>query len=286
MFRRSQGRRRSSGGVLAPMTRRRLAHKHRKPRSRSKLMPVLLVVLGLATALSASLAAASALGAHSQRATLLSNWNGASGTDPSGGQWGSWGDGTGQPGAGTPGTGPQSPAPTASSTASGNSGSAEPSPSASAAPSPEPAPSQSTPSASQSAASQVLAVFNQARAAAGLPAYPENPALDSTAAAHDALMAAGCGLSHQCPGEPPIGNRETAAGVQWTAAGENIAVAGPIPDTASAIAQEAVALTQSMLNETPPNDGHRLNMLSSTFTEIGIAVIGNGSVWLTQDFAN
>jgi uncharacterized protein YkwD len=274
MFKRSQGRRRSSGGVLAPMTRRRLAYKHRKPRSRSKLMPVLLVVLGLATALSASLVAASALSAHSQRATLLSNWNG--GKDPSGGQWGSWGDGTG----------PQTPAPTASSTASGNSGSADPGPSASADPSPEPTPSQSTPSASQSAASQVLAVVNQARAAAGLPAYTESPALDSTAAAHDALMAAGCGLSHQCPGEPPIGNRETAAGVQWTAAGENIAVAGPIPDTASAIAQEAVALTQSMLNETAPNDGHRLNMLSSTYTEIGIAVIGNGSVWLTQDFAN
>jgi len=276
MFKRSQGRRRSSGGVLAPMTRRRLARKHRKLRSRSKLMPVLLAVLGLATALSASLAAASALTTDPQRATLLSNWNPAGGTDPSGGHGGSWGNGTG----------PQFPAPTASSTASGNSGPAEPGPPASAAPSP--APSQPTPSASQPAASQVLAVVNQARAAAGLPAYAENPALDSTAAAHDALMAAGCGMSHQCPGEPPVGDRETAAGVQWTAAGENIAMAGPIPDTASAAAQEAAALTQGMLNETSPDDGHRLNMLSSTFTQIGIAVIhdSSGAVWLTQDFAN
>lgn len=35
-------------------------------------------------------------------------------------------------------------------------------------------------------------------------------------------MAGGCGVSHQCAGEPPIGDRETVAGVHWTSAGENI----------------------------------------------------------------
>lgn len=34
----------------------------------------------------------------------------------------------------------------------------------------------------------------------------------------------------------------------------------------------AVTLTQDMLNERPPDDGYRLNILSSTFTHIGIAV--------------
>ena len=50
----------------------------------------------------------------------------------------------------------------------------------------------------------------------------------------------------------------------------------------------AVGLTQSMLNEQPPDDGHRLNIQSSTFTHIGIAVYrdGAGTVWLTQDFSN
>jgi uncharacterized protein YkwD len=50
----------------------------------------------------------------------------------------------------------------------------------------------------------------------------------------------------------------------------------------------AAGLTQSMLNEQPPDDGHRLNILSSTFTHIGIAVYrdGSGTVWLTQDFSN
>jgi uncharacterized protein YkwD len=50
----------------------------------------------------------------------------------------------------------------------------------------------------------------------------------------------------------------------------------------------AVGLTQSMLDETPPNDGHRQNILSSSFHHIGIAVYrdGSGTVWMTQDFSN
>jgi uncharacterized protein YkwD len=50
----------------------------------------------------------------------------------------------------------------------------------------------------------------------------------------------------------------------------------------------AVSLTQDMLNEKPPDDGHRLNILSAAFTFIGIAVTidSSGTVWMTQDFAN
>ena len=134
----------------------------------------------------------------------------------------------------------------------------------------------------------MLALINQARAAAGLPALTVTAGLDASSSAHDQLMAGGCGLSHQCPGEPALGDRETAAGVGWTAAGENIGEGGPVAGTTAAIAQMAVGLTQSMLNEQPPDDGHRLNILSSTFAHIGIAVYrdGSGTVWLTQDFSN
>jgi uncharacterized protein YkwD len=137
-------------------------------------------------------------------------------------------------------------------------------------------------------AGQVLALINQARAAAGLPALSVTAGLDASSSAHNQLMAGGCGLSHQCPGEPALGDRETAAGVGWTAAGENIGEGGPVAGTTAAIAQMAVGLTQSMLNEQPPDDGHRLNILSSTFAHIGIAVYrdGSGTVWLTQDFSN
>ena len=169
-----------------------------------------------------------------------------------------------------------------------------------AAPSPTPAaptpaaPASSAPAAGQSpagqsaAAQQVLALINQARAQAGLPAYTISAGLDTSAARHTSVMAGGCGLSHQCPGEASLGARETAAGVIWTAAGENIGEGGPVAGTGTAIAQLAVSLTQSMLNEQPPDDGHRMNILSSTFSHIGIAVYrgSSGTVWLTQDFSN
>jgi uncharacterized protein YkwD len=163
-----------------------------------------------------------------------------------------------------------------------------PSPSASptsARPAPQPSPSAST---AAGAAASVLALINQARAQAGLPAYTVTSGLDLSSSRHNQLMAAGCGLSHQCPGEASLGDRETAAGVHWTAAGENIGEGGPVADSESAIAQMAVGLTQDMLNEKPPDDGHRLNILSSSFTHIGITVqwSANGTVWMTQDFSN
>ena len=143
-------------------------------------------------------------------------------------------------------------------------------------------PQQGTP------ADQVLALINQARSQAVMPGLTFSAALDQSAPAHNLTMANGCGLSHQCPGEPPIGTRETDAGVHWTSAGENIGEAGPEADTTAAIAAAAVGLTQDMLNEKPPDDGHRLNILRSSFAHIGIAVhrSSSGTVWLTQDFSN
>jgi uncharacterized protein YkwD len=134
----------------------------------------------------------------------------------------------------------------------------------------------------------VLSLINQARAQAGLPAYSLSSGLGTSSAAHNALMVAGCGLSHQCPGEPSLGQRETNAGVHWTAAGENIGEGGPVANSTSPIAAMAVRLTQSMLDEQPPNDGHRQNILSGTFRFIGITVTrdSSGTVWMTQDFSN
>ena len=134
----------------------------------------------------------------------------------------------------------------------------------------------------------MLALINQARSAAWLPPLTITAGLESSASAHNLTMAGGCGLSHQCPAEPDLGARETAAGVIWSACGENIGEGGPVADTNAAIAQMAVGLTQDMLNEKPPDDGHRRNILSTSFTHIGIAIYldSSGTVWLTQDFSN
>jgi uncharacterized protein YkwD len=166
-------------------------------------------------------------------------------------------------------------------------------------PSPSPMPANTAPAKAapasmapapglSAAAQQVLALINQARSQAGLAAYTVSPGLNTSAARHTSVMASGCGLSHQCPGEPALGARETAAGVAWTAAGENIGEGGPVADTTAAIAQMAVRLTQSMLAEKPPDDGHRLNILSSAFSHVGISVFrdSSGTVWMTQDFSN
>ena len=56
----------------------------------------------------------------------------------------------------------------------------------------------------------------------GCPRSPSTPTLQSSAHGHDLAMAAANQLSHQLPGEPDLGTRETNAGVSWTAAGENI----------------------------------------------------------------
>ncbi|MER5436353.1 RICIN domain-containing protein [Streptomyces sp. NPDC002588] len=165
-------------------------------------------------------------------------------------------------------------------------GTGTPSPSTSET-TPQPTP---TPSATTSAdpAQQVLATINQAREAAGLRDYSTSDGLNRSAAAHTAVMADGCGLSHQCPGEAALGARETAAGVKWTAAGENIGESDGISNDADAIARAAVDLTRQMLAEQPPSDGHRRNILSSSFAHVGISVYrdSNGTVWMTQDFSD
>ena len=111
--------------------------------------------------------------------------------------------------------------------------SGRPAPPASPTASPSPAPPAATtappPAGGQqgSAAAQVLALINAARAQAGLPPYTLSAGLSRSSAAHNATMAGGCGLSHQCPGEAALGTRETDAGVHWTSAGENIGEGRP-----------------------------------------------------------
>jgi uncharacterized protein YkwD len=166
---------------------------------------------------------------------------------------------------------------------------ASPSPSSKApthSPSPTPAPSGSA-GVPRGAAAQVLTLINQARVNAGLPRYILSTGLDAAAVSHDLMMANGCGLLHQCKAEPGLGGRETHAGVHWTQAGENIGEAGPVTSQAQ-ITAEALRLTHQMLDETPPGDGHRQNIMSRSFRYIGIAVTedSTGTVWMTQDFSD
>jgi uncharacterized protein YkwD len=148
-------------------------------------------------------------------------------------------------------------------------------------------PATTAPPAGDAVIDAVLTHINAARTANGLAALTLSADLSTASQAHNALMVGGCGLSHQCPGEAGLGDRFTAAGVSWSSAGENIGQGNANTTTASII-EAANGLTDLMLAEVAPNDGHRRNLLNSGFRRIGLAVTrgSDGRVWFTQDFVN
>ncbi len=171
----------------------------------------------------------------------------------------------------------------------------------SASPSPSPSPSVtktsatpkkkpvttkvSTQSTDEQIVEEVLAHINAARKAEGLSALKLDEDLSKASELHNKLMINGCGLSHQCKGEGDIGKRFSAQGVEWGSAGENIGY-GSSGGSASAMIKAANGLTDSMLAEKAPNDGHRKNLLSKSFTRIGLSITrdSKGITWMTQDF--
>ncbi|MGA5298423.1 CAP domain-containing protein [Nucisporomicrobium flavum] len=159
-------------------------------------------------------------------------------------------------------------------------------PPATTAPATTPPPTTEPPAA-DAVITAALQHINAARTANGLQPLTLSAELTRASQAHNALMAGGCGLSHQCPGEAGLGDRFTAAGVSWRSAGENIGQ-GNARDNATEIIAAANGLTDLMLAETPPNDGHRRNLLNAGFTRVGLAVTrdSGGKVWFTQDFVN
>ncbi len=130
-------------------------------------------------------------------------------------------------------------------------------------------------------ANAVLDELNSERAKHGLPALKMNSKLVSAAHKHNLAMAKANTLSHQLKGEAELGSRVSAAGYRWSAVGENVAYNGRR-------SQDGVlAVQKAMYNEKPPNDGHRKNILSKTYVDVGIDVISDSvhsKVWLVTDF--
>jgi uncharacterized protein YkwD len=146
---------------------------------------------------------------------------------------------------------------------------------------------RSAPETGDAVLDAVLSHINAARTAAGRSPLTLDADLSKASALHNQLMIGGCGLEHQCPGEAGIGERFNAQGVTWTAAGENIGFGSSGSSDAQVIAA-ADGLTDSMLAEVPPGDGHRKNLLSTAFKRIGLSVVrdAKGITWMTQDFVN
>ncbi|MFI5497331.1 CAP domain-containing protein [Actinoplanes sp. NPDC051859] len=146
-------------------------------------------------------------------------------------------------------------------------------------------PAENAPDTSGSVLDQALAHINAERRAEGVGPLSIDTQLSKAAALHTQLMINGCKLNHRCSGESGLGDRFSAQGVRWSSAGENIAFRTAGSSDAEMV-KAANRMTDDMLAEVPPEDGHRRNLLSENFTRIGLSVVrdNSGIVWLTQDF--
>jgi uncharacterized protein YkwD len=146
---------------------------------------------------------------------------------------------------------------------------------------PAPAPSGTGPDPAHMAAA-VFDAINGSRQAAGLRPLQWNSALQISAQRHNQAMSHADTLTHQAPGEADLGTRESSAGVSWWWAAENIGVSSELTE------QAALGLEAAMVNEQPPNDGHRQNILSGDADSVGVDVLldpAHNRMWLTEDFA-
>ena len=132
-------------------------------------------------------------------------------------------------------------------------------------------------------AQAVFQAINQSRADNGLSPLTWSNALANSARQHDLAMQAANTLSHQLLGEAAFGDRERQQGVNWSWAAENIG------ETSDPTVKGALVLHQAMMSEQPPDDGHRQNILTTSGTIVGIAILidqQHGQLWLTEDFAH
>lgn len=127
----------------------------------------------------------------------------------------------------------------------------------------------------------LLDMLNRERREHHLPALSMDSHLQLSARRHDLAMAHTDDMSHQVSGEKDLGTRVSAAGYRWSWAGENIGWNSDMSQSG------VLALEQMMYDEKPPNDGHRENILSTHYRNVGVDVYfdqPNHKVWLTTDF--
>jgi uncharacterized protein YkwD len=122
---------------------------------------------------------------------------------------------------------------------------------------------------------RVLELTNQERQKVGAAPLAISTELNSAAQTYSQVLATTQCFAHDCGDVPEMADRMGRAGYQnWTALGENIAAGYPTP--------EAVVAGWMA------SEGHRNNLLSPNYAEIGIGLAlggGYGTFW-TQDFGN
>jgi uncharacterized protein YkwD len=123
---------------------------------------------------------------------------------------------------------------------------------------------------------RVVDLTNARRAEAGLRPLRLNAQLSQAAQSYSEVLAGSDCFAHTCGPVPEMANRVEGAGYgDWQAIGENIAAGYATPDD----------VVEGWMN----SPGHRKNILSPSFSEIGIGLVTGrgayGTYW-TQDFGN
>jgi uncharacterized protein YkwD len=122
----------------------------------------------------------------------------------------------------------------------------------------------------QAEAWQIVALANQARAAAGAGPLRWDPALATAARQHCLRMAAEGPIAHRYAGEPDITERAGQAGAHFSLIEENVAVG---PDPAS--------IHEAWMN----SPGHRSNLLNPDVDRVGVAVVASrGVLYAVADY--
>lgn len=119
---------------------------------------------------------------------------------------------------------------------------------------------------------KIFQLVNKARADHGREPLRWNQRLSEAAATHLALMIERRTLGHRFPGEPSLTERIAATGVRFKASAENVAYATDGEDLHPGLMR---------------SPGHRANILSPKYDEIGIAVaLGPNGYYAVQNFAH
>lgn len=115
---------------------------------------------------------------------------------------------------------------------------------------------------------RVLTLTNAERVKAGLAPLTLNTSLRSAAQSYAEVMAPTACFGHDCGPVPDLRKRiENVAYTNWTLIGENVGAGYSTPEE----------LVTAWMN----SEGHRANILNSTYTEIGIGVATGSGMYKT-----
>ena len=132
---------------------------------------------------------------------------------------------------------------------------------------------------------QLIATLNQHRAQYNLPRLSVEPTAERSAQAHAEDMLRTGQMQHDDPnGRTPF-ERFEALGGKADYFGENLGFHSPGVLDPVLLWQVIEKLDEQMMDEVPPNDGHRRNILLRNFSQVGIGIaVGARGVFLSEDF--